>query len=583
MPSSDNAHPTIRATDHWSDRGRLRSRDALLLVLLCLCAYLPGIAVIPPIDRDEARYVQATKQMAVTGDYVDIRFQDSSRYKKPVGIYWLQSAAVSLSGKGAEAPIWVYRSVSVLAATVAVLAMAWLAAALFGASVGPIAGAVLAAFMLLATEGRIAKTDATLLATVLVAQAALARIYVDLHGGKAISRAAPWIFWAAFGAGVLIKGPVIAAICGATVGVLIVLDRWRLKAPAGERWFSPKRDLRLLWALKPLPGLLLVLAIAAPWLALITIKSGGAFWQESVGKDFLSKVGAGQESHGFPPGYYSILMPLLTWPFGAVLLRAGLSALGRIGADARLRFMAAWFLPWWLLVEIMPTKLPHYILPAYPALVAALTWSLAAPAEIDAALTGWKLWLYRLGLFGAGVVTLGLAGLAALAVPLAVGTLSWSGLLAAILILAAGWLGAGMAGVTRRNLAMAAMAAVAAFGLFFQFTAPQLQPIWLSPRIAAAFEALKPCPDARLVSASYHEPSLVFLTATDTVLTNAPGAAAALLSAPACTVVVVDQAQRAAFLGALGDAQSRFEEAGTIDGVNYSNGRKLALTFYKAR
>ena len=61
-----------------------------MLVLLCLCAFLPGIAELPPIDRDESRFMQASKQMVESGDLVDIRFQDESRYKKPVGIYWLQ-------------------------------------------------------------------------------------------------------------------------------------------------------------------------------------------------------------------------------------------------------------------------------------------------------------------------------------------------------------------------------------------------------------------------------------------------------------------------------------------------------------
>ena len=38
--------------------------------------FLPGFFQIPPIDRDEAYFAQATKQMIETGDYVDIRFQD---------------------------------------------------------------------------------------------------------------------------------------------------------------------------------------------------------------------------------------------------------------------------------------------------------------------------------------------------------------------------------------------------------------------------------------------------------------------------------------------------------------------------
>ena len=69
-------------------------RISWFLLVCGLLLFLPGFFTIPPIDRDEARFAQATKQMVESGDYVDIRFQDDVRYKKPVGIYWLQSAAV---------------------------------------------------------------------------------------------------------------------------------------------------------------------------------------------------------------------------------------------------------------------------------------------------------------------------------------------------------------------------------------------------------------------------------------------------------------------------------------------------------
>src|SRR4051795_4555383 len=85
------------------------------IVFLTLCGmifFLPGFFTIPAIDRDEARFAQATKQMVESGDYVDIRFQDDVRYKKPAGIYWLQSAAVeTVSALGlprAQLRIWVY-------------------------------------------------------------------------------------------------------------------------------------------------------------------------------------------------------------------------------------------------------------------------------------------------------------------------------------------------------------------------------------------------------------------------------------------------------------------------------------------
>src|ERR1041385_5550635 len=67
------------------------ARAVAMLIVLSLVAFLPGFFNIPPVDRDEARFAQATRQMIESGDYIDIRFQDEVRYKKPVGIYWLQA------------------------------------------------------------------------------------------------------------------------------------------------------------------------------------------------------------------------------------------------------------------------------------------------------------------------------------------------------------------------------------------------------------------------------------------------------------------------------------------------------------
>src|SRR5258707_944193 len=74
-----------------------RTRSTIILVVVTLLAFPPGFFQIPPIDRDEARYAQATRQMMETGNYLDIRFQETPRYLQPVGIYWLQVAAPKIT------------------------------------------------------------------------------------------------------------------------------------------------------------------------------------------------------------------------------------------------------------------------------------------------------------------------------------------------------------------------------------------------------------------------------------------------------------------------------------------------------
>src|SRR6266702_5927685 len=103
---------------------------AVAFLLLCgLLLFLPGFFTIPLIDRDEARFAQATKQMVETGDYVDIRFQDEVRYKKPVGIYWLHAGVVTtasaLGFPDALTTIWLYRIPSLIGSTAAVLLLYW--------------------------------------------------------------------------------------------------------------------------------------------------------------------------------------------------------------------------------------------------------------------------------------------------------------------------------------------------------------------------------------------------------------------------------------------------------------------------
>src|ERR1700709_1905783 len=109
-------------------------RAVVFLILCGLVIFLPGFFNIPAIDRDEARFAQATKQMVESGDFVDIRFQDDVRYKKPVGIYWLQSTAVETASKRglprAQLLIWLYRLPSLLGAVGAVLLTYWTALAL---------------------------------------------------------------------------------------------------------------------------------------------------------------------------------------------------------------------------------------------------------------------------------------------------------------------------------------------------------------------------------------------------------------------------------------------------------------------
>src|SRR6201987_163571 len=164
------------------------ARAVAVLLVVALVAFLPGFFNIPPIDRDEARFAQATKQMVESGHYIDIRFQDEVRYKKPVGIYWLQAAAVetasALGLPRAQLRIWLYRVPSLIGAIGAVLLTYWTALVFVTRRGAILAALMLGSSVLLGVEARLAKTDAMLLLTVVAAMGALARVYLAWQRGE---------------------------------------------------------------------------------------------------------------------------------------------------------------------------------------------------------------------------------------------------------------------------------------------------------------------------------------------------------------------------------------------------------------
>jgi 4-amino-4-deoxy-L-arabinose transferase and related glycosyltransferases of PMT family len=77
----------------------MMKRRALWLLLAIMTGFvLITHQTVPMLDRDEARFSQASRQMAETGDVITIRFLDELRAKKPAGIYWLQASSAALFG-----------------------------------------------------------------------------------------------------------------------------------------------------------------------------------------------------------------------------------------------------------------------------------------------------------------------------------------------------------------------------------------------------------------------------------------------------------------------------------------------------
>lgn len=537
--------------------GRSRFVSFLLLLVVSAMLFLPGFFVIPPVDRDEARFAQASRQMVASGDFIDIRLQAEPRHKKPIGIYWMQAAAATVSGEGDRAPIWVYRMPSIAGAVLSVLFLWWAALPLAGRVGAFYAGLLMAGTILIGVEARLAKTDAMLLAMIIAAQGGLIRAFVAEEGQR-LRRLTVFIFWTAIGIGVLLKGPLILMVVGLTALALMLMT-------VSMRWLG---------RLRPLTGLLWVALIVLPWIIAITIASEGAFFAAAIGKDLLAKVTSVQESHGAPPGTYLAVMWATFWP-ASVFFALALPWILRHWRRRAVLFCVAWVVPSWIVFELASTKLPHYVLPLYPAL------AILTGMAIDRGGAHIRSWWRKIVAVLLPIVPVAIA----VAVPAGLHEFeqSWSVGGVALTLFAAT---AGLAGFValmrddvRTGLAAALVSALLTYAGVYQFALPAAQSIWVSPRLAQSISRAVPCPDPQIATTSYREPSLVFLTRTDLVMTDDAGAAQ-FLAEGGCRVALVEAAGEAAFTSAAGNLDLQPRLVGRVAGLNINRGDPVDIGLY---
>lgn len=540
-------------------------RAVALLIVCGFLFFLPGLFNIGPIDRDEARFAQASKQMVETGDPVDIRFQEEVRYKKPVGIYWLQATVVKTAGKlGLARPeirIWLYRVPSLFGAIGAVLLTYWTALAFVTRRGAVLAGLIMCSSVLLGIEARLATTDAVLLLTTTTVMGALARVYLSWQRGEAFARdawALPAIFWTAMAASVLVKGPLIFLIAGLTIVALGFLDR-------SVQWLR---------RLRPVPGVIWMLVLILPWFVAIYLKSGDSFFVNSVGGDMLGKVASAQESHGAPPGLYFVLFWVTFWP-ASTLAGVAAPAVWRARREPGAQFLLAWLVPSWVVFELIITKLPHYVLPMYPAIAILIVGALQSHALSRSAwiVRGAAWWFVFPAIVSVAAIVLGIS---VLKQPVFA---AWPFAAAAMVFgLFAWWMYDDAH--AERSVLNSVVSSLALSVCVFGVVLPALTPLFPSVQIAKALRSVE-CKGPLAAAAGYQEPSLVFMVGTRTLLTNGSGAAD-FLQQGSCRFALVEWREEKAFAQRADAIGLRYAIVTRIEGYNISQGREVSVAVFRS-
>lgn len=527
-----------------------------VLLAFCLALWLPGLFTLPPTDRDESRFAQASKQMIETGDYVRIMNGAEPRNRKPIGIHWLQvpfATAAQQLGLATVNPIWPYRLPSLLGGLTAVWATFGLGQRLVGRPAGFLAAAMLAACVVLTVEAHLAKTDAALLGVTTVALGLLARAYLAPAEFSWRHAAA---FWLAMGAGILLKGPITPMVAALACATLAVWDR-------RAKW--------LVDVLCPAWGVPLAVLVVLPWFVAIGIATHGAFFQDAIGGDLGRKLTSGDDAHGGFPGEHFLLLPLLAFPSSLLVLGA-LPGLWQLRDDAT-RFLVAWIVPAWLVFEAVPTKLPHYTLPLYPALfLLAARWTLDG-GTLDSVRRGLSRW-WRTILLVLSALAVATLAVGAVALPWIVHRPPWLGVpsLAAIVLVA--WL------AMRQRSAMLVLVTMPLVTItLIGVELPHLSPLWIAPRVEQVL--LRSGVTGRLGAAGFHEPSLLFLSGTSTDWLPTGAAAAAALDTGEVAAVLIGDRDEVSFEAEATRRAMAVVPIGHIDGFNYSRGRSVVLTVYR--
>ena len=313
-------------------------QHGLLFGLALFCGFWLNSWAVPLFDLDEGAFSEATREMFARGDFLMTFLDGEPRYDKPILVYWLQAASVSLLGWSEFA----LRLPSMLAASLWAWAVYRFAREVGGGSheKGLFAAGSLALSLIPGLIGHAATADALLNLWLALSLLDLWRWMAAPSRGLLL-RVYLWI-----GLGLLTKGPVAVALpVMVTLPFALLHGRWR----DGLR------------AAFYVPGWLVALAVFLPWAIALSLRDGGEFFRHFLLDHNVGRYSDTMESHGGQLWYYVAFLPLIVLPFSAWLVPA-LASAKRWKTEPLTTWLLVWFGTVFVLFSTSATQLPHYLL-----------------------------------------------------------------------------------------------------------------------------------------------------------------------------------------------------------------------------
>ncbi len=560
-------------TNYFKDLTKFNILTLGALIFLILAGIFSGQNSIPPIDRDEARFAQASRQMVQSNDYVNVKFQDEIRAKKPIGIYWLQAFSTKFFG---SEEIGSFRVPSLLSALISIFFIGLLTRLIFPLYQTIVVTLLFSSTITFMGEAHLAKTDATLLCLTCIQQYYLLKLILDKKNSFRVKYLYPVIIWFAFSFGVLVKGPLSFAILIPTVILFCYFQK----------------SIDLIRKLKPIIGIIICAFVILPWFFAIQEATQGVFLQKALNEDFFSKLQSGQEGHGALPGTHLLILSVAIWPIATFLPCLILFCMENKN-NIVVQFLISWIVPFWIIIEIIPTKLFHYSLPVLPAIailaIGGMFQFKSNIKKIQNTLPK-NIIYFSSVLFGLGGVVLGIGlfytcykfnidkdititFLTILIILITIVVFSLSLLLIFNLKT--------INNINNKyfyNLPLAIIALGAMFNIInFNFIIPKLDYLFPSKILANKIELINP---ETITSAGYHEPSLVFLLKGN-VLLSKPYEAAIFMAEGKKNISLIEKSSLVEFLEATQELNLKVKIVDTVRGYNIAKGKHVEINIFE--
>lgn len=371
-------------------------RHETWILIAATVAFFTNLGATRLWDEDESFFAATASEMHVRGEWTVPYFNGELFSHKPPFMYWMMLLGYRVFGDSEFA----VRFFSAVFGTATALLTYRLGRRLFCAEVGFWAGLAMTSALMFDVVARAATADSFLVFFSVLA------LYLFVCGSRGENETGwtgmrenldptpsehpllpkSWkyyaLMYAAMGLAVLVKGPIGVLLPMATIGLFLLCTSPRVPPLENGKRFGRLRRLgavihpglfcKTVWEMRPFTAIAMVSLVAAPWFLAVSLRTGSTFVLEFLGIHNFGRFVDSMDGHSGPIFYYLPVIMIGFFPWSIFALQMLRDTIGRIrhGDSWKISciFVVCWAGVFIGFFSLASTKLPNYVLPAYPAL-----------------------------------------------------------------------------------------------------------------------------------------------------------------------------------------------------------------------